>query len=280
MTATRPSNPPTIVIEPPRSWSALNISELWRSRELLYFLAWRDVKVRYAQAALGVVWAVLQPLLMMAVFTIFLGRLAKVPSDGVPYPVFAFTGLLTWTFFANALGSATQSLVGSANLVSKVWFPRLVLPVGSMLAWLPDVAIASVLLFGLMILYGMAVPVTALLLPIFVVFALVAAASVGIWFSALNVAYRDIRYAMPFVIQLWLFATPVAYPASLIPEKFRFLMGLNPMAGVVEGFRWALLGQRQPPWELMSVSVVVVLFVLVSGLYYFRRVEHGFADVI
>ncbi len=270
----------TVVIEPPDGWSALRLGEVWRARELLYFLAWRDVKVRYTQAVLGVAWAVLQPLLMMAVFTVFLGRLAKVPSDGLPYPVFSLTGLLLWTFFANALGSSTMSLVSSANLVAKVWFPRLVLPIATMLAWVPDVAIASVLLFGLMLVYGIAPPLTALLLPVFVLAALVTAASVGIWLAALNVSYRDIRYAMPFIIQLWLFATPVAYPASLVPEKYRFLLGLNPMTGVVEGFRWSLLGQRSPPWGLMAVSGAVVMAVLVSGLFYFRRVEHGFADVI
>lgn len=270
----------TVVIEPPDGWSALRLGEVWRARELLYFLAWRDLKVRYTQAALGVAWAVLQPLLMMAVFTVFLGRLAKIPSDGLPYPLFALAGLLLWTFFANALGSATMSLVSSANLVSKVWFPRLVLPIATMLAWLPDVAVASVLLFALMLVYGIAPPLTALLLPVFALAALVTAASVGVWLSALNVSYRDIRYAMPFIIQLWLFATPVAYPASLVPERYRFLLGLNPMSGVVEGFRWALLGQRSPPWGLMGVSGAVVVAVLVSGLYYFRRVEHGFADVI
>jgi lipopolysaccharide transport system permease protein len=270
----------TVVIQPADGWSALRLGEVWKARELLYFLAWRDVKVRYTQAALGVAWAVLQPLLMMAVFAVFLGRLAKVPSDGVPYPVFSLAGLLLWTFFSNALGSATQSLVNSANLVSKVWFPRLVLPLGSMLAWLPDVAIGSVLLFGLMLVYGIAPPLTALALPLFVFAALSTAASVGVWLSALNVAYRDIRYAMPFVLQLWLFATPVAYPASLVPERYRFVLGLNPMTGVVEGFRWALLGQRPPPWGLMGVSAVVVAAVLLSGLYYFRRVEHEFADVI
>jgi lipopolysaccharide transport system permease protein len=269
-----------ITIEPPRGWAQLRLGELWGSRELLFFLAWRDVKVRYAQAGLGVAWAVLQPLLMMAVFTVFLARLANLPSDDVPYPLFAFSGLLPWTFFANALGSATDSLVNSANLVSRVWFPRLVLPGAAMLSWLPDVAIASVLLMGLMLIYGFAPPATALLLPVFIAFAFLAAASVGVWLSALNVAYRDIRYAVPFMIQLWLFATPVAYPASLVPRSFRFLMGLNPMAGVIEGFRWALFGQRQPPWSLMFVSALMVGTLLLTGLFYFRRVEHGFADVI
>ncbi|MHB8185464.1 MAG: ABC transporter permease [Dermatophilaceae bacterium] len=270
----------TVVLEPAVGWSALKLGEVWQSHELMLFLAWRDIKVRYAQAALGVAWAVIQPLLMMVVFTVFLGHLAKIPSDGVPYAVFAFAGLVPWILFANATGGAAQSLVGSANLVSRVWFPRLVLPGAALLSFLPDVAIASLLLIGLMIFYGMSVPVTALMLPLFVAFALLAAASVGVWLSALNVAYRDVRYAVPFVIQLWLFATPVAYPASLVPAGYRDLLGLNPMAGVVEGFRWALLGQNQPPWALMGVSALVMVALLVTGLYYFRRVEHGFADVI
>ena len=270
----------TIVLEPAVGWAALKLGEVWHSRELLLFLAWRDIKVRYAQAALGVAWAVIQPLLMMLVFTVFLGHLAKIPSGGVPYAVFAFAGLVPWTLFANATGGAAQSLVGSANLVSRVWFPRLVLPGAALLSFVPDVAIASLLLIGLMLLYGMSVPVTALMLPVFVAFALLAAASVGVWLSALNVAYRDVRYAVPFVIQLWLFATPVAYPASLVPANYRDLLGLNPMAGVVEGFRWALLGQGQPPWVLMGVSSLVLITLLVTGMFYFRRVEHGFADVI
>ncbi len=271
----------TVVMEPPHGWSALRLGEVWRARDLLLFFAWRDIKVRYAQASLGVAWAVLQPLLMMAVFTIFFGNLAKIPTvEGVPYAVFAFAGLVPWTFFANAMGAAADSLVNSANLVSRVWFPRLVLPAGAMVSFLPDVLIASALLLGLMAIYGMAPPLTALLLPLFIAFAFLAAASIGVWLAAVNVRYRDVRYAVPFIIQVWLFATPVIYPATIIPERFRFIAGLNPMAGVVEGFRWALLGAGPPPWGLMGISFLALSVILVSGLFYFRRVEHGFADVI
>ena len=270
----------TLVIEPPRGWARLGLRELWQHRDLLYFLSWRDIKVRYAQASMGVAWAVLQPLLMMVIFTIFLGRLAKVPSDGLPYPVFALSGLVPWTYFANAVTSSTESLTANANVVSKVYFPRLLVPFAALLSWLPDLAIASVLLVALMLIYGIVPAATIVLLPVFAVFAVLAAASVGIWLSALNVSYRDVRYAVPFVIQLWLFATPVVYPASLVPEQWRALYGLNPMAGVVEGFRWALFGGGAPMWELMGVSLVVTLALFVGGLYWFRRVEHRFSDVI
>lgn len=269
-----------ITIEARTGWSAPDLADLWRSRELIYFLTLRDIKVRYTQAALGVAWAVLQPLLMMVIFTLFLGRLAKVPSDGFPYPVFAFAGLIPWTFFSNAVGAGANSVVGSANLVSKVWFPRLALPLAAALAWLPDLCITSALLIGMMLIFGITPPLTAVLLPAFILFALLAAAGVSLWLAALNVSYRDVRYAVPFVLQLWLFATPVVYPASLVPERFRTLLGLNPMAGVVEGFRWALLGHRQPPWGLMAVSGLVSLVALAAGAYYFRKAETGFADVI
>ncbi len=277
---TRTSRAAVIVIEPANGWSALRLGELWRNRELLVFFAWRDVKVRYAQAGLGAAWAVLQPLIMMAIFSLFLGSFIKVPSDGLPYPLFALGGLVPWTFFSNALSGASESMVGSANLVQKVWFPRLLLPLGAIVSWLPDVMIASVLLMVVMLMYGLVPHATALLLPLFVVFAMLAAASVGVWLSALNVRYRDVRQAVPFVIQLWLFATPVAYPASVVPAQYRELLGINPMAGVVEGFRWALFGRKHPPWGLMGISAAAILLTLVSGLYYFRRVEHGFADVI
>jgi lipopolysaccharide transport system permease protein len=268
------------VVAPSTGWSALRLGDLWAHRDLLYFLAWRDVKVRYTQAAMGVAWAVVQPLLMMAVFSIFLGRLAKVPSDGIPYPVFVFCGLVVWTYFANSVAAATESLVSSSNLVSKVYFPRLVMPLAALLSWLPDLAIASVILVGLMLVQGLVPAWTMVLLPIFAVGALLAAASVGVWLSALNVAYRDVRYAVPFMIQLGLFASPVVYPASIVPHRFRLLYGLNPMAGVVEGFRWALIGGGSAPWALMAVSAATAVLLLLGGLFYFRRVEHGFADVI
>ena len=272
--------PPVVVIAPAKGWAALRLGELWTSRDLLYFLAWRDVKVRYTQAAMGVAWAVVQPLLMMAVFSVFLGRLANVPSDGVPYPVFVFCGLVVWTYFANALATATESLVSSANLVSKVYFPRLLMPLAALLSWLPDLAIAAVILVVIMLFYGLVPAATVVLLPLFVAGAVLAAAGVGVWLSALNVAYRDVRYAVPFMIQIGLFASPVVYPASLVPDHLRLLYGLNPMAGVVEGFRWALLGRGDAPLGLMAVSAATALVLLVSGLFYFRRVEHGFADVI
>lgn len=271
---------PTIRIVPVKGWTALQLREVWQRRELMLFLTWRDIKVRYAQTALGVAWAVLQPLALMVVLTVFLGRLAGVPSDGYPYAVFAMAGLVVWTFFANAVTGAANSLIGSANLVSRVYFPRLVLPGAALMSFLPDIAIASALLMVLMVVYGVSIPVTALLLPVFVAFAMLVAASIGVWLAALNVAYRDVRYAVPFLIQLWLFATPVAYPASLVPDRVRDLLGLNPMSGVVEGFRWALLGQRPAPWSLMAVSALVAVVVLVAGAFYFRRVEHRFADVI
>ncbi len=217
---------------------------------------------------------------MMVVFTVFLGRLAKVPSDGIPYPVFAFSGLLPWTYFSNATGTATESLVSSSNLVSKVYFPRLAIPLAALLSWLPDLLVATGMLIMMMLAYGLMPAWTTVLLPVFALYALLAASSVSVWLSALNVAYRDVRYAVPFLIQLWLFATPVVYPASLVPGRFRALFGLNPMAGVVEGFRWGLLGRGHPPWALMGVSAAVALVLLVGGLYHFRRVEHGFADVI
>ncbi|MDQ3896147.1 MAG: ABC transporter permease [Actinomycetota bacterium] len=277
--AARPAQP-VVVVAPSTGWAALRLGDLWSHRDLLYFLAWRDVKVRYTQAALGAAWAVVQPLLMMAVFSIFLGRLAKVPSDGVPYPVFVFCGLVAWTYFANAVSTATESLVSSANLISKVYFPRLVMPLAALVSWLPDLAIASVILVGLMLLYGLTPAWTVVLLPLFAGAAVLAAASVSVWLSALNVAYRDVRYAVPFLIQLGLFATPVIYPASIVPDNLRLLYGLNPMAGVVEGFRWALLGHGDAPIDLIAVSAATSTLLLVGGLFYFRRVEQGFADVI
>ena len=276
----RPDSRSLVVIEPPRGWARLGLGELWYHRDLLFFLAWRDIKVRYTQAFMGVAWAVVQPLMMMVIFSVFLGRLADVPSDGLPYPVFALSGLVPWTYFANALTSSTESLVASSNLVSKVYFPRLLVPLAALLSWLPDLAIASVLLVGLMLIYGIVPAATVVLLPVFALFAVLAAASVGTWLSALNVSYRDVRYAVPFLVQLWLFATPVVYPASLVPEQWRPLFGLNPMAGVVEGFRWALFRDSSPMWALMGVSLAVTLVLLVGGLFWFRRVEHRFADVI
>src|SRR5688572_458795 len=271
---------PTFSIDPPKSWASIGLRELWEYRELLYFLTWRDVKVRYKQTALGAAWAVIQPLFMMLVFSLFFGRLAGVPSDGVPYPVFTFCALLPWQLFAHALSESSNSLVGNQNLITKVYFPRLVVPISAVLGGLVDFAIAFVILLVMMTYYGIVPGWQIVTLPLFILLAVVTALAVGLWLSALNVQYRDVRYTINFLIQFWLFATPVAYPSSLVPEAWRPLYGLNPMAGVVEGFRWALLGKAQPPGALLWVSVAVVILLLIGGLYYFRRMEQEFADVV
>lgn len=271
---------PVLRIEPSRGWVSLRLRELWEYRELLYFLVWRDVKVRYKQTALGAAWAIIQPMMTMLVFSIFFGRLAKMPSDGVPYPVFAYAALLPWQLFAYALSESANSLVGSQNLIKKVYFPRLVIPISSVLGGLVDFAISFVVLLGLMTYYGIRPTAAVAVLPLFVLLAVVTALSVGLWLSALNVQFRDVRYTIPFLTQLWMFATPVAYPSSLVPEKWRALFGLNPMAGVVEGFRWALLGKPNSPGPLLWVSLASVLVLLIGGLVYFRRMESTFADVV
>ena len=271
---------PTFRIEPSSGWTAIDLRELWQYRELLYFLTWRDVKVRYKQTALGAAWAIIQPFFIMVVFSLFFGRLAKIPSDGIPYPVFTFCALLPWQLFAHALTESSNSLVGSQHLITKVYFPRLVIPISAVLGGVIDFLIAFVILIAMMLYYGI-VPGWALLsLPGFLGLSLLTALAVGLWLSALNVKYRDIRYTINFLVQFWLFITPVAYPSSLIPAQYRALYGLNPMAGVVEGFRWALLGTAQPPGAMLWVSVAVVLLLLMGGLYYFRRMEQEFADVV
>lgn len=269
-----------IVIEPTHGWRALNLGELWRYRELVYFLALRDIKVRYRQTAIGIAWAILQPVLAMVIFSVLFGTLARMPSEAVPYPLFAFAGLVPWTYFANAASSASGSLVANSNLVSKVYFPRLVIPIAGVAAGLIDLAIGLVLLVVLLAVFGLPAGATLLLVPMFIVVTTLTALSISIWLAALDVQYRDVRYAIPFLIQMWMFATPVAYSASLVPERVRALYGLNPMAGVVEGFRWALLGRGDPPGAMMAVSMTVVIVVLVTGLFYFRRMERTFADVI
>ena len=271
---------PTFYIEPPKGWASIGLRELWAYRELLYFLTWRDVKVRYKQTALGAAWAIIQPLFMMLVFSLFFGRLAKIPSDGIPYPIFTFCALLPWQLFAHALTESSNSLVGNQNLITKVYFPRLVVPISAVLGGLVDFAVAFAILLVMMLYYGI-VPTWAIVtLPGFILLAVMTALGVGLWLSALNVKYRDVRYTINFLIQFWLFATPVAYPSSLVPEKWRALYGLNPMAGVVEGFRWALLGKTEAPGAMLWVSVGVVILILVGGLYYFRRMEQEFADVV
>ena len=271
---------PELLITPTNRWIPLHLSELWEYRELLYFLVWRDIKVRYKQTALGAAWAVMQPLFMMLVFSLFFGRLAKVPSDGIPYPVFAFCALIPWQLFANALSEASNSLVGNQNLITKVYFPRLVIPIAAVLSGLVDFAIAFVILIGMMLYFGIVPGWSILVLPAFIALAVLTALAVGLWLSALNVQYRDVRYTMSFLVQFWLFATPVAYPSSLVPESWRAFYGINPMAGVVEGFRWALLGKTAPPGAMIWVSVFVVTILLIGGLFYFRRMEQQFADIV
>jgi lipopolysaccharide transport system permease protein len=268
-----------LVIEPSRGWEGLELRDLWRYRELLYFLTWRDVKVRYKQTALGAAWAILQPVLTMLVFSIIFGQLAKLPSEGIPYPIFTYTALLPWQLFAFALVNSSNSLVGSQNLVSKVYFPRLVIPIASVLPGLVDFAISFVVLIGMMVFYRVPLTTRILALPLLLLLALASALAVGVWLSALNVQYRDVRYVVPFLTLFWQYATPVAYSSSLIPAKWRLLYGLNPMTGVVEGFRWALLGKGEVG-ALIWISVCIVLAMLWGGAAYFRRMEASFADVI
>lgn len=271
---------PLLVIEPPTRWSGLKLGELWAYRELLYFLVWRDLKVRYKQTVLGAAWAIIQPLMTMVVFSLFFGRLAKVPSDGIPYPIFSYAALVPWTFFANGLTQAANSLVTSANLLRKVYFPRLTIPVASVLSGVVDFALAFAVLLGMMAYYGVAPTTQVLWLPLLLLLALVAALGVGLWLAALNVQYRDVRYVVPFLTQFWLFATPIAYPSTLLSEPWRTVYGLNPMVGVVEGFRWALLGTDTQPGAVIAASSAAALLVLVSGAIYFRRMERTFADVV
>ena len=278
--AVLPGNFAHIVIEPPKGWEPIKLGELWKSRELLFFLTWRDIKVRYKQTALGAIWAILQPVLTMIVFSIIFGGLAKLPSDGIPYPIFTFTALLPWQLFSFALTQSSNSLVGSQNLISKVYFPRLIVPLSSVLAGVVDFAIAFVVLVGLMAFYGIDLTLSALLLPLFLLLALASATAVGLWLSALNVKYRDVRYLLPFLTQFWMYATPIAYSSTLIPEKWRWLYSLNPMAGVVEGFRWAILGKSSLDVFSISISACVVVIFLIGGLYYFKRMETSFADII
>ena len=284
----RPSTPrghpepavPTIVITPAKGWIRLGLADVWAYRELLYFLTWRDIKVRYKQTALGATWAVLQPFMTMVVFSLFFGRLAQIPSEGVPYPVFAYAALVPWTFFANGVTLSSQSMVGNSNLITKVYFPRLIVPVAAVVSGLVDFGIAMVVLFGMMAFYGIVPTWQVVTLPIFLLLALVTSLGVGLWLSALNVRYRDIRYIVPFLMQFWLFATPIAYPSTLLTEPWRTIYGLNPMVGVVEGFRWALLDTRTAPGLTTLLSAFAAVALLISGAYYFRRMEKTFADVV
>lgn len=272
-----------VLLKPPSGWGALRLSDLWQYRELVYFMTWRDLKVRYKQTVLGASWAVLRPFLSMVVFSIFFGGFAKVSSDGVPYPLFSFAGLLPWELFATALGVASRSLVTNSNMITKVYFPRLILPLSSILAALVDFLIAFVVMMGMMLYYRWPVSPYFWTLPLFLLLALVTALGVSLWLSALNVQYRDVGYVTPFLTQFWLFVSPVVYPLSMVTnETLRFLMALNPMTGVIEGFRWALLGasQQQAPGSILIISSAVAVVLLVSGMFYFHRMERVFADMI
>ncbi|MBC8509686.1 MAG: ABC transporter permease [Chloroflexi bacterium] len=271
---------PLTIIEPDKGWVSLKLGELWEYRELLFFLSWRDISVRYKQTVLGAAWAIIQPFFTMIVFSLFFGRLAQIPSDGVPYPVFSYAAMLPWQYFSTAMTASSNSLVGSSNLLSKVYFPRLVIPLASVLPPAVDFVIAFVVLIGMMVYYGIALTWNLLWLPAFLLLALVTALGVGLWLSAMNVQYRDIRYAVPFLVQFWMFISPVAYPSSMVPEPWRALYGINPMTGVIEGFRWAMLGTDTSLGLETAVSVFVSLVLIVSGLYYFRRMERTFADVV
>ncbi len=271
---------PTLRIAPPRGWLDIDLRELWAARELLYFFVWRDIKVRYKQTAIGAGWAVIQPFMTMVVFSLFFGKLAKMPSYGLPYPIFYYSALLPWTYFAGALQSATNVVVDQQHIITKVYFPRLVLPLSAVVSGLLDFAIAFVVLLGLMAYYRIVPHPAILLLPCFLLLAIFTALGVGLWLSALNALYRDVRYVVPFLVQFWLFASPVAYPSSLVPERWRWLYGLNPMAGVIEGFRWALTGHGQPPNILLAASTGMVLLLLGGGLAYFHRMEGTVADVV
>jgi homopolymeric O-antigen transport system permease protein len=269
-----------IHIKPSTGWVSLKLRELWEYRELLYFLIWRDVKVRYKQTVLGAAWAIIQPFFTMVVFSLFFGRLAKMPSDGLPYPIFSYAALVPWAFFANGLGKASNSLVGNSSLIKKVYFPRLAIPIASVLSGIIDLVLSFIVLLGMIFYFGIVPTINVIYLPFFLMLSFVASLGVALWLSTMNVQFRDVQYIIPFLTQLWLFATPIAYPSSLLPEPWRTLYGINPMVGVVEGFRWALLGTNTAPGPIIIVSTLIAIMLLVSGALYFRRMEKSFADVV
>ncbi|KPL90319.1 ABC transporter permease [Herpetosiphon geysericola] len=271
---------PITRIEASNGWVSLQLRELWAYRELLFFLIWRDVKVRYKQTVLGAAWAIIQPVFSMIVFTLIFGRLAKLPSDGIAYEAFSITALVPWALFANALSQGSNSLVGNANLIKKVYFPRLTVPISTVLGGLVDFAIAFVVMFGMLLWFDITPTMRMLALPLFILLVIITGLGVSLWLSALNVQFRDIRYVIPFMAQLWQYGSPVAYSSSLIPNQWRWLYGLNPMAGVIDGFRWSLLGTGQITWSAMLPSVGIALFLLITGALYFRRVEKQFADMV
>ena len=278
--APQPAEEHVVRIAPPRGWLRLELGELWAYRELLYFFIWRDLKVRYKQTLIGAGWAVIQPFGTMVVFSVFFGALARMPSGGLPYPLFYYAALLPWMYFASALSAATGVVVENQRIITKVYFPRLILPFAAVVSGLVDFVIAFGILLLMLLYYGVMPTLAVLYLPAFLLLALATALGAGLWLAAMNAMYRDVRYAVPFLIQFWLFASPVAYPSSLIPEKWRWLYGLNPMAGVIEGFRWAITGQGRPPDLLLLASALAVAALLVGGLFYFRRMESTFADVV
>lgn len=280
-TATKSEMPlPTFVIQPPRGLGSLDVAALWEYRELLYFLVWRDVKVRYKQTFIGASWAIFQPAMTMAIFTVVFGNFAKIPSDGLPYAVFAYTALLPWTYFSTALSRSGTGLVSNANLITKVYFPRLIVPLASVIAPAVDFLFAFLLLLGLMAWFGIVPTWGIVVLPLFFLLAMITALAIGLWLAPLNARYRDVGHTIPFVTQFWMFASPVVYPVSMIPESWRLLYSLNPMVGVIEGFRWALLGKGDTDFSPMLVSVAVVLVLLVGGVIFFKRMERTLADVI
>lgn len=271
---------PVVRIEPTRGWVALKLRELWEFREMAFFLVWRDIKVRYKQTVLGAAWAIIQPLFTMLVFSVFFGKLAKMPSDGIPYPIFSYAGLVPWTFFAQALGQSSDSLLSSANLIRKVYFPRLVIPLAAVCGGVVDFCISFSVLLLMMVIYGVPITLRLLWLPPLLLLALVTALGVGLWLSALNIQFRDVRYTVPFITQFWMFATPVVYPSSLLNEPWRTIYGFNPMVGVIEGFRWALLGTNTAPKAMIVVSAGAAVLILIGGALYFRRLEKRFADLV
>lgn len=271
---------PITDIEPPRGWFRINFSELWEFRELLYFLVWRDIKVRYAQTVLGAAWVIIQPVVTMVIFSVIFGRLANLPSDGIPYPIFSYTALLPWQLFARGLTEASGSLVSNQAFVTKTYFPRLFLPTASVISGLVDFIIAMTVLFGMMLVYQVEFTTRLLVLPALILFTLLTSLAVALWLSPVNVRYRDVKYTLSYLVQVWMYATPVVYSSSLIPENLRLIYSLNPMVGVVEGFRWALLGQESYVFPMIAVSTVVVILMFIGGLLYFQRKESSFSDVI
>jgi lipopolysaccharide transport system permease protein len=275
-----PHKPPVLRITPPSRWWALPLGELWAYRELLYFFVWRDIKIRYKQTAIGAAWAVLQPFLTMLVFSLFFGRLAHLPSDGIPYPIFFYSALLPWMYFAAALQNSTITIVENQRMITKVYFPKLLLPFSAVLSSLVDFGISFLMFIALMIYYGIRPGVAVVWLPVFLLLAILTALGVGLWLSALNAIYRDVRYVLPFLVQFWMFASPVVYASSLVPARWRWLYGLNPMVGVIEGFRWSLTGRGDAPGRVILVSASVVALVFLSGIAYFQKMETTIADVV